>query len=230
MLVIFIRSLLLYALLCLVMRVMGKREVGQLQPYEFVIALVSADLASAPMGDASVPLLHGVISVLALLFAHMLASYLSLKSARVRDVINGRPVILIANGRLMEGEMRKLRYNLNDLMEQLRDKDVFSVTDVQYAILETRGQLNVLLKPSVRTLTPADIGLFTPDTPLTYNVIIDGKLNRQTLYESGHDLPWLQEQMALQGFSRVQQIFFGAVSGDTVYLQESNAKVGRWFS
>lgn len=137
MLVTFTRSIFLYAIILAVMRLMGKREIGQLQPFELVIAIMIADLASIPMTDTGIPIQNGIIPILGLLFMHLIISLVNMKSLRIREVICGKPRILIYRGRIKEDALRKERITINELEERLRSANVVSLGDVEYAILET---------------------------------------------------------------------------------------------
>ena len=141
MLVVFARTLILYVLVVIVMRIMGKRQIGQLQPFELVIAIMISELASVPMQNTGIPLINGIIPILTLLVAQITMSFISLKSTKARGVICGKPSILIENGRINEKELRKEMYTINDLLEQLRIKNFQNIADVEFAILETNGQL-----------------------------------------------------------------------------------------
>ena len=136
MLVTFGRALILYILVVIVMRIMGKRQIGQLQPFELVIAIMISELAAVPMQNTGIPLVYGIIPILTLLILQLLISYLSIKSIRFRALICGKPAILIEKGRIRESELRKEMYTLNDLLEQLRINNCPNVSDVEYAILE----------------------------------------------------------------------------------------------
>lgn len=137
MLVTFTRSILLYVIILIVMRLMGKREIGQLQPFELVIAIMIADLASIPMTDTGIPIQNGIIPILGLLFMHLIISLVNMKSLRVREIICGKPRILIYRGKIKEEALRKERITINELEERLRSANVVSLGDVEYAILET---------------------------------------------------------------------------------------------
>ncbi|HHY05785.1 MAG TPA: DUF421 domain-containing protein, partial [Clostridia bacterium] len=134
------------------MRLMGKRQIGELQPFELVIAIMISELAAVPMADTEIPLLDGIIPILTLLLAQVSLAYLSLKNERARAVICGRPSILIEKGTIIESELRRLRINLNDLLEQLRVKNFTNIADIDYAILETNGQMSVIPKGTSRPL------------------------------------------------------------------------------
>ena len=141
MLIVFIRTIILYILVLAVMRFMGKREIGQLQPFELVISIMIADLASIPMSDVGVPIFNGIVPILSLLIMHLLISLANLKSINFRGVICGKPSILIYRGKIDEQKLKKERYTINELQERLRGKDVFNIGDVEYAILETSGEI-----------------------------------------------------------------------------------------
>jgi len=145
-LIIVVRTLILYILVVIIMRIMGKRQIGQLQPFELVIAIMISELAAVPMQDKRIPLINGIIPILTLLFAQITFSFIGLKSTRARAIICGRPSILIQNGKINEAELRKEMYSVNDLLEQLRIKNIYNIADVEFALLETNGQLSVIPK------------------------------------------------------------------------------------
>lgn len=218
MLVLAIRALILFSLVFIATRIMGKREIGQLQPFEFVIAIMMADLASVPISDTGIPLLHGVVPILVLTGMHILFSLISLKSKTLRDFISGRPVVIIRRGQILEREMRRLRYNLSDLMEELRSNGILSVSDVEYAVLETSGRLSVMTKSQKRPLQGADLGMFIPADPMAYTLIVDGVLNKQNLYESGHSESWLLDKIKSYGFSTWSEVFLASVDDNQEFF------------
>ena len=146
MLIIFFRAIVLYIIVLVVMRLMGKREIGQLQPFELAIAIMIADLASIPMTDTGVPISNGIVPILGLLVMHLLISTINLKSMKAREIICGKPQILIYRGKIDEKALKKERFTLNELQERLRDKNIVNISDVEYAILETNGQISVIEK------------------------------------------------------------------------------------
>ena len=207
---VFMRSLILYIVVVIVMRIMGKRQIGQLQPFELVISILIAELAAIPMQDISIPLINGLIPILALLFAQLVISYASLKSERVRELVCGLPSIVIKNGKIDESELRRLRYNLNDLLEQLRSKDIPNVDDVEFAILETGGQLNVIPKSQKRPLTPEDLQISTEYEAIPITVIMDGHVQNENLTKVGHGIPWLLKQLDKQNL-KPEDVFFAYI-------------------
>ena len=137
MLLIFVRTIILYILVLVVMRFMGKREIGQLQPFELAISIMIADLATIPMSSPGIPITNGIIPILGLLVMHLTISFLNMKSIWFRKVLCGKPSILIYRGKIQEDIMKKERFTINELQERLRNKDIVNIGDVEYAILET---------------------------------------------------------------------------------------------
>ena len=143
---VFVRTVIIYVLVLIVMRFMGKREIGQMQPFELVISIMIADLASTPMAETGIPILYGIIPILGLLFMHIIISVLNIKSVKMRGIICGKPRILIDKGKIDETALIKENFTINELQERLRVNNVNNITDVEYAILETSGQISVILK------------------------------------------------------------------------------------
>ena len=215
-----LRALFLFFLVFITIRLMGKRQVGELQPYEFVVAMMTADLATVPMSDLSIPLLWGIIGVLSLSALQLLISFISLKSVRARKWLCGTPSILISHGLIQEETLKKQRYNLNDLMEQLRSKDVFDIANVNFAVLETNGELSILLNSDAQTVTNADLQLQAPDNEMSYLLICDGRLMRDNLSRLGKDVTWLEKQLQSAGFKEIKSILLAQyIPGHTLFLQ-----------
>lgn len=214
MLIAFIRTMILYTVIVIIMRLMGKRQIGQLQPSELVVALIIADLAAVPMAEVGIPLLNGIIPIITLFVAEELLSYISLKSERARGIISGKPSILIENGIILEPELRRLRYNINDLLEQLRLSNIFDVADVDFAILETSGQLSIIPKPDKRALTPRDMQIQIPYESLPVTVIIDGRINSDNLNKIGLDDDWLYSELEKKHIKDTKNVFFAYLTSD----------------
>ncbi|HQJ37007.1 MAG TPA: DUF421 domain-containing protein [Bacillota bacterium] len=208
MLIIFVRTLILYILIIIVLRLMGKRQIGQLQPSELVVALIIADLAAVPMSEVGIPLINGIIPIITLFIMEELLSYLSLKSERARGLISGKPSILIERGIIMEKELQQLRYNLNDLLEQLRLKNFSNVEDVNYAILETSGQLSVIPKEEKNPVTLKDMNIKTQIQHLPVTVIIDGRIISDNLYKIGLSNNWLANELKKNKIKSARDVFF----------------------
>ena len=211
MLLILIRTLILYAGVVVVMRVMGKQEIGQLQPYELVIALMIADLAAIPMANTGVPLANGLIPIFGLLIAQVFLSYAALKSITFRGILCGTPSILVKNGQIVESELKRIRYNINDLLEQLRAKNIANIADVEFAILETGGKLSVIPKSQKRPLMPEDLQLPTKYEGIPMTLIIDGQIINNNLEMINLDENWLSSELAKFGIDNHQKVLFASL-------------------
>ncbi|HHT49453.1 MAG TPA: DUF421 domain-containing protein [Firmicutes bacterium] len=195
MLIIFVRTLFLYLLVVIVTRLMGKRQIGELQPYEFVITIMIADLVAVPMQDRGLSLFSGVIPVFTLLLAQVVFSFWSLKSKTFRRILCGKPSPIIENARINWSEMRSNLYHVNDLLEQLRSQGYFNLSDVECALLETNGSLTVLPKAKIRPVTPEDLQLETEHTQMPITLILDGQIEKQNLARAGLTIKDLQREL-----------------------------------
>ena len=195
MLVTFFRAIFLYIIVLIVMRFMGKREIGQLQPFELAISIMIADLASIPMTDAGVPISNGIIPILGLLVMHLLISIINLKSLKAREIICGKPRILIYRGKIDEKALKKERFTINELQERLRKSNVMNLGDVEYAILETSGDLSVIQKPEKRNTIPEDFQITPEYEGISYDLVIDGKIMHENLKAIGKDEIWLEREV-----------------------------------
>lgn len=190
-----IRTIIIYILVLLTMRLMGKREIGQLQPFELAIAIMIADLASVPMSDTGIPIFNGIIPIIGLLIMQMLISFINMRSLVLRSIISGKPTILIYRGKIDEKSLKKEKITLNELQERLRQNGTFSLGDVEYAILETSGQLTVIQKPEKRTVIPEDLQITPEYEGLPYDLVLDGKIMSDNLQVIGKDYNWLKKQV-----------------------------------
>ena len=195
MVLLFVRTTFLYVVVLIVMRFMGKREISQLQPFELVISIMIADLATTPMADTGIPILYGIIPILGLLLIHIVISILNLKSIKVREIFAGKPSILIYRGKIDEAAMIKENVTINELQERLRVNGVFNLEDVEYAVLETSGQITVIPKPAKRPATPEDLGVEPEYVGIPYDLVIDGKVMKDNLKKLGKDYNWLKKQV-----------------------------------
>ena len=195
MLIVFLRSIVLYIIVLIVMRLMGKREIGQLQPFELAIAIMIADLAAVPMAETGIPISNGIIPILGLLVMHLIISFLNLKSMKIREILCGKPAILIYRGKIDEKVIKKERFTLNELQERLRSSNVVNLGDVEYAILETSGQVTVIQKPDKRTTIPKDFNITPEYEGIPYDLVVDGKVMYKNLKTIGKDNNWLKKQV-----------------------------------
>lgn len=196
MLLAYIRTIILYLVLIASVRLMGKRQVGQLETSEFVVAMVMADLAAVPMQDGSLPLISGVVPLLTVLGLELLFSFLVLKSVMFRKFLCGKPVILIENGRILQDNLRAARFTIDELTCHLRQKDVLDLNTVQYAILETNGSLSVFPYPENQPATASDAKIKVSKQSLPITIINDGRLSREDLRRSGKDTTWLRKVLS----------------------------------
>ena len=192
MMIYYIRTVILYLVLIAGMRVLGKRQIGQLEPSEFVVAMLIADLASVPMQNNGIPLLAGLVPILAVLGLELTLSGLTMASVRFRRLLCGKPVILIDNGKLLQSNMRAARITLDELTAKLRQKDVLNVAAVQFAILETDGTLSVFPYPKEIPATARDAGIRAGKQYLPVTIIEDGYLSRENLQRAKKNDAWLR--------------------------------------
>lgn len=195
MIVTFIRVSILYILVLIIMRLMGKRELGQMQPFELVIAIMIADLASIPMSDTGIPIFNGIIPILALLLFQLIISFINMKSINLRKIICGKPQILIYRGKIDEQALKKEKITINELQERLRQKDIYTLGDVEYAILETSGEISVIQKPEKRNVKPEDFNINPEYEGIPYDLIVDGKIMNKNLKLIGKDEEWLKKEL-----------------------------------
>ncbi len=195
MLITFIRAIVLYIIVLVVMRLMGKREIGQLQPFELAIAIMIADLASIPMTEIGIPISKGIIPILGLLVMHLLISFINLKSIKLRELICGKPAMLIYRGKIDEEVLKKERFTINELQERLRGNNIVNIGDVEYAILETNGEVTVIQKPNKRNTIPEDFNIMPDYEGIPYDLVIDGIIMEENLKKIGKNYIWLEKQV-----------------------------------
>lgn len=176
MLISIIRTIILYAFVIFAMRLMGKRQISDMQPSELVVTLVVAEIASIPMENTSQPLLSGVVPVLVLVALEIVTSVFMMKNGKFRKLVCGSPIVVIRDGEILQNEMRRLRITTEDLCVQLRQQDVFSIENVQYCIVETNGKVSVLEKPQSRKPSAKDFGINIRDNKIETVVISDGQI------------------------------------------------------
>ena len=189
------RTIILYLILIAVIRLMGKRQIGQMEASEFVVTMLVANLAAIPMQDSAVPLFTGIVPLFTVLGVELILSALSLRSIWLRKLLCGKPVILIENGNVLQGNLRKTRITLDELTGHLREKDVLDLEAVQYAILETDGNLSVFPYPQERPASADDAGIQARPQFLPLTIISDGKLLKDNLALSGRSEAWLRSTL-----------------------------------
>jgi len=212
MIISYLRTIILYAILIAVIRLMGKRQIGQMEPSEFVVTMLVANLASIPMQDSAIPLFSGLVPILTVLGMELVLSALSLRSIKLRKVLCGKPVILIENGNILQKNLEKTRVTLDELTGHLREKDVLDLKSVQYAILETNGNLSVFPYPKERPATAREAGIQARKQYLPLTIISDGKLLEDNLQKSKKDLSWVRKVLA-QKDATIQDTWLLTVDG-----------------
>lgn len=195
------RTIIIYLVVLLVVRLMGKREIGQLSSFDFVVAIIIAELAAIPMESPQIPLWYGIVPLVTLGILEVVFSYITLINRPLRKIIYGTPQIIIENGRLLKHEMRSSRYNLDDLLSQLREKGYYGIEDIEYAILEPSGRLSVLPKSQKRPVTPADLGIPTEYEGLPSVLVMDGDVLKENLHKANLDEQWLKDKLAELGLN-----------------------------
>lgn len=224
MLINFFRSIILYIIVLIVMRMMGKREIGQLQPFELAISIMIADLATIPMTDTGIPIGNGIVPILGLLVMHLLISLINLKSNKLREIICGKPRILIYRGKIQEKAMIKERFTINELQERIRSQNVVNLGDVEYAILETSGQITVIEKPNKRQAIPEDFGITPEYEGIPYDLVVDGKVMFQNLKEIGKDYNWLKKEINKFKFNPEEALVVTIDGKGQIFCQKKGEK------
>ena len=204
----FVRTIILYFFIMAGMRLMGKRQIGELEPSELVLTMMISDLAAVPMQDFGIPLLSGLVPILTLLALSLLLSQLSLRSLRLRALICGTPAVLIRQGVLQQETMRRNRYTVDELLEELREQGFTRVEDVKYAVLENSGQLTVFPWAAQQPPTAEQLGLDLEDDVTLPTVLVnDGRVIRQNLAACGRDEAWLRRELARRGIAAPEKVF-----------------------
>ena len=219
MIVTLIRLMILYVLIVFCMRLMGRRQIGELQPSELVVTMLLSEIASIPLENCDIPLLNSVAVILTLTALEVILSVLCLKSDRTRRLLQGNPLPVVWNGQPIQKTLHKLRLTIDDLLEALREKDVFRITDVQCAILEANGRLTVQLKPQLQAVTPELMRLTVPPQGIPCPIIYDGKVQRENFDYCGMTNEKLDAILCQSGV-RAEDIFLLTVDtqGHSYYI------------
>ena len=221
----FVRTIILYIFVVLALRLMGKRQIGELQPSELVVAIMISDLATVPVSDIAIPLLSGIIPILTLVILEVIISFITLKSEKFRNVFTGKPTYLIKNGILQEDEMRKLRYNIEDLLSELRIKDVTDISTVYTAILETNGELSIVLKTENTPVKLKDLNMNTNQEKIPLILISDGIVRMNHLEEASKNVKWLKNQLKKRNITNLKDVFILSYSDNgKIFVQTKERK------
>lgn len=217
MLVVLSRALILYLIIMFCMRLMGKRQLGELQPAELVITMLISNIASMPVEDTNIPMILGLVPVFAFVGFELIFSNISLQSKKIRSVVSGRPVIVISNGIIDQKMLRKLRFSIDDLMESLRQNKVFDISTVEFAIVETTGKVSVLEKFASQALTPSILEIQGKDTMPPGIVISDGKIDKEAMNYCKVSEHWVKKTLE-SNKKKVQDVFLMSVGLDKKYI------------
>lgn len=220
-----LRSIIIYICVLVVIRLMGKRQVGEMQPFEFVITLIIADLACIPMSELSIPLLHGIVPILTLLILHFLICFLARKFMFARYLLTGRPAIVISPKGINYKELKALNMTLDDLMELMRGCDVFNLSEIAYAIIETNGNLCVIKKSQVEPATREDLKIKTAPAALPVNIIMDGLLMKENVKMAGIDDKFIGKCIEKAKLKRVKDVLLMTLDNNgEVFIQGKNSE------
>ena len=223
--IIIIRTGVIYFALLLAMRLMGKRQLGEMELSEFVVASLIADLASHPLQDIGIPIINGLVPIFTLFSFEVLIAGLSLKSIRLRTLLFGRPSVLVTRGIVDQREMHKNRFTVDELMQELRKQGMFDLSQVEYAILETDGRLNVIPFPAALPPTAEQLKVEVPDAGSALIVISDGRVISSNLKKLGYDKNWLQEELRRKGSKEPKDVYLMTVNhGGQSYIAEKEKK------
>ena len=212
MLTTFFRAVILYTIMVIAMRALGKRQLGQFQPYEFAVTIIIADLIASPIGDVSTPLMQGVLPIAALFIMHALISFITFKSDKARSFISGKPTVIMRDGVIDRTEMQRLCLTLSDLLEGLRQSGILDPTSVSTAIFESNGTISAFPDGSERPPTAQEMGIAAKPDHLPVMLVMDGRIQDCNLHEHRLDAAWLELQLKRAGLAAKQ-----------VYLAEWNA-------
>lgn len=215
---ILLRTGILYSLLLLTVRLLGKRQLGEMEPSEFVVSMLLANLATIPMEEPDVPILHGILPIVLIFLAESLIAYISLRSISIRKFFCGKPVILIENGRISPENLRRTRVNLDELTMHLREKGIFDLSTVKFAILETNGQLSTLLYGKDQPPTARDLGARVAENQLPITLISDGRIMEENLSLAGKDLPWIQKELKKRNCALKDAFLLTIDGGGRIYF------------
>lgn len=227
MLIVAIRTFVLYIIVLIAVRIMGKSELSKMSPFQLVIVFMIAELAAMPIDDPTTSLINGVMAIFTLMLLQVLISFLSIKSEKFKNLVSGKPSILIEKGKLNIKELSKLRITSTDLLEQLRLENCPSLSNVEYAIMESNGQLTVIPKAEEKPLTPKDMGLTVNEGLLPMIVISDGTLYVKNLLVAGISEEMFRQKLAGSGISSYENIFLAFYDENKVfhvYLHSENTK------
>ncbi len=222
--IVIIRTIILYSALYVIIRLLGKRQIGQMEPSEFVVTMLLANLATIPIEDIDIPLLFGLVPLLLVYGAEMLMSILTLHNIKIRRLFCGKPVILISEGTISQRNLRRTRINLDELTMHLREKGIFDLTTVKFAILETNGQVSTLLYAKDEPASAKAAGLKVKDTELPITVVSDGKVLHENLELAKRDSAWVEKELSARNCPLCQVLVMTVDIKGSVYFVRKQEK------
>ena len=221
----FVRTIIVFSLLIIAIRIMGKRQLGELEPLELVAAVLISNLAAQPLQDTGTPLIYGIVPVLTLLCCQLIISGISVKNGRFRRLVSGKPSILIDNGVIVQSEMKKSRISVDELYVELRINGITDISTVRHAILETDGTLSVLPYAKFSPVTPDEMNLDAPDNGLPITVIDEGRVMSDNLKLLNHDEKWLKNQVKKRGARGIEDVYLMTVdAAGKIYYAKKEEK------
>ncbi|MBR2365853.1 MAG: DUF421 domain-containing protein [Oscillospiraceae bacterium] len=224
MLLTYLRTVVLYLTLTIVIRLMGKRQLGEMEPSEFVVAMLIADLAAVPMQDAGIPLSEGILPILTILALELLLSCGAFRFLWLRKLLCGSPVILMEDGKILYENLKKTRITVDELIEHIRENGTTDLSTVQYAILETNGNISTLLYAKNAPADAKSAGIRVSENELPVAVISDGKWLSQNLALCGRSRAWVRERLAANGCPTRDVLLFTVTSSGKTYLARKQEK------
>ena len=220
------RTFIVYFALLLTMRLMGKRQLGEMELSEFVVAALIADLAAHPLQDMGIPLLNGLVPIAVLFCCEVLIAGLSLRSIRLRELLFGKPSLLIVKGEIDQAQMRRNRFTLDELMQELRSQGVTDIRTIEYAVLETDGKLSLLRSPAASPVTASQLDLPQGSAGYPHIVISDGRVLEANLRHLGLDTAWLDNTLREQGYASPAEVYLMTVDeGKAFFLARKEATI-----
>lgn len=220
-----IRTVILYIFLLFAMRLMGKRQLGQLDPLDLVTALMISELGVLPMEDNRLPLINSIVPIMTILTLQVLISLIVLKNNKARSILNGEPSILIKDGKIDIEELRNQRFNLDDLLEELRLNGYFDLNDIHYVILETNGNISIMPKANAAPVTPSNLDLKTEDKEIPLLLISDGVINKDNLRLIKKDIHWLDRKLKAQNINSYKDVFIAmSYDNNKLFVQLKKVK------
>lgn len=222
---IILRVIIIYVFVLFFLRIMGKRQIGEMQPFELVITLIIADLATVPMADSSIPLINGIVPLAVLVVLHFILTFLSRKSIVVRKILSGEPIIVMTEKGINYKNLTQLNMTIDDLYEGLRGLGYYKFDQVQYAIVETNGKLSVIPTAESANATASDLDVKNEETTMPFLVITDGQLNKENLKSSGKSFRQINNILKTHKIPNIKEVVVLSIDGsNTVYLQQKNKK------